>query len=124
MAVDTCTALSTGSFHLYAQIAKHFPYCVAKIFTPQDYAVIVFSGIVQKGKAALTTKLEVCFQFHLPHKTKEGDDASIMIATGPHVSVNTILGLPFVLTTGAILDFLDMVVKCKHLDCLPFPIDF
>jgi hypothetical protein len=124
MAVDTCAALLTGSFHFYAQIAKCFPHCVAKIFAPQDYAAIVLSRIVQKGEAAVTTELEVCFQFHLLYKTKEGNDPLIMIATGPHVSVNTILGLPFVLATGAILDFVDMVVECKYLDCLPFPIDF
>jgi hypothetical protein len=70
------------------------------------------------------TELEVCFQFHLPYKTKEGDNVSFMIATGPHISVNTILGLPFQLATGAIVDFVDMVVECKHLDCPPFPIDF
>jgi hypothetical protein len=124
MAVDTCAALTTGSFHFYAQIAKRFPQCVEKIYAPQDYAAIVLSGIVQKGEAAVTTELEVCFQFHLPYKTKDGDDASFMIATGPHVSVNTILGLPFQLATGAIVDFVDMVVECKHLDCPPFPIDF
>ncbi len=67
MAVDSCTPLTTGSFHFYAQIAKRFPHCVAKIYAPQDYAVILFSGIVQKGEEAVTTKLEVCFQFHLPY---------------------------------------------------------
>jgi hypothetical protein len=124
MAVDTCAALTTGSFHFYAQIAKRFPHCVAKIYVPQDYAAIILSGIVQKGEAAVTTELEVCFQFHPPYKTKEGNGASFMIATGPHVSVNTILGFPFQLATGAIVDFVDMVVECKHLDCPPFPIDF
>ena len=124
MAVDSCTALTTGSFHFYAQIVKRFPHCVAKIYAPQNNAAIVLSGIVQKGEEAVTTELEVCFQFHLPYKTREGDDSSFMIATGPHVSVNTFLGLPFVLATGAILDFVDMVVECKYLDCPPFPIDF
>ena len=124
MAVVSCAALTTGSFHFYAQIVKRFPHCVAKIYAPQDNAVIVLSGIVQKGEEAVTTELEVCFQFHLPYKTRESDDSSFMIATGPHVSVNTILGLPFVLATGAILDFVDMVVECKYLDCPPFPIDF
>ncbi len=124
MAVDSCAALTTGSFHFYAQIAKRFPHCVAKIYAPQEYAAVVLSGIVQKGGEAVTTESEVCFQFYLPYKTREGDDASFMIATGPHVSVNTILGLPFVLATGAILDFVDMVVECKYLDCPPFPIDF
>jgi hypothetical protein len=124
MAVDTCAALSTGSFHFYAQIAKRFPHCVGKIFTPQDYAAIVLSGIVQKGEAAVTTELEVYFLFHLPYKIKDGNDALLMIATGPHVSDNTMLGLPFVLATGAVLDFVNMVVECKYLDCPPFPIDF
>jgi hypothetical protein len=124
MAEDSCATLMTGSFHFYAQIAKCFPHCVAKIYAPQDYVVIVLSGIVQKGEEAATTKLEVCFQFHLPYKTREGNDALFMIATGPHVSLNTILGLLFVLAMGAILDFVDMVVECKYLDCPPFPIDF
>ena len=30
-AVDTCAALSTGSFHFYASVAKRFPHCVASI---------------------------------------------------------------------------------------------
>jgi hypothetical protein len=111
MAADTCAVLTTGSFHFYAQIAKRFPHCVEKNYTPQDYGAIVLSGIVQKGEAAVMTELEVCFQFHLPYKTKEGDNASFMIATGPHISVNTILGLPFQLPTGAIVDFVDMVVE-------------
>jgi hypothetical protein len=68
--------------------------------------------------------LEVGFQFHLPYKTKEGDDLSLMIATGPNVSVNTILGLPFMLGTGMILDLVDNLAECKHLDCPLFPVDF
>jgi hypothetical protein len=91
-ALDTCPALNTGSFHFYAAIAKSFPHCVAKVFAPKDYAAIVLSGIVgHHEQAAVTTKSEVSFQFHLPYKTKEGKDASFMKATGPHVSVNNIL---------------------------------
>jgi hypothetical protein len=66
MAVDTCAALTTGSFHFYAQIAKWFPHCVEKNYAPQDYAAVVLSGIMQKGEAAVMTELKVCFQFHLP----------------------------------------------------------
>jgi hypothetical protein len=124
-AVDTCAALTTGSFHFYAAIMKHFLHCVAKVFAPKEYAVIVLSGIVgHHEQAAVTTKLEVGFQFHLPYKTKEGDNASFMIATGPRVSVNTILGLPFVLAMGMVLDFVDNMADCRYLNCPPFPIDF
>ncbi len=40
-AVDTCAALTTGSFHFFAAIAKRYPHCVQKSFAPQDYASIV-----------------------------------------------------------------------------------
>ena len=72
----------------------------------------------------MTTELEVGWQFHLPYKMKGGDDASFAIATGPHVSVNTILGLPFMQATGMIIDLVDNVAECKHLSCPPFTIDF
>jgi hypothetical protein len=124
-AVDTCAALSTGSFHFFASVAKRFPHCVAKIFAPKDYAPIILLGIVQSSeRAAVMTELEVGWQFHLPYRTNEGDVASFPIATGPHVSVNTILGLPFNTATGMIIDLCDSVVKCNHLDCPPFNIDF
>jgi len=124
-AVDSCAALSTGNFHYFASLAKRFPHCVAKVFAPQDYAPIVLSGVVQSHQQeAVTTELEVGFQFHLPYKTSDGEDASLLIATGPHVSVNTILGLPFMQGTGMILDLVDNLAECKYLDCPPFPIDF
>ena len=124
-AVDSCAALSTGNFHYFASLAKRFPHCVAKVFAPQDYAPIILSGVFQSHQQeAVTTELEVGFQFHLPYKTSDGEDASLIIATGPHVSVNTILGLPFMQGTGMILDLVDNLAECKYLDCPPFPIDF
>ena len=72
----------------------------------------------------MTTKLEVGWQFHLPYKTKDGDVASFAIATGPHVSVNTIMGIPFQVAKGMVIDLVDNVVECKSIDCPPFTIDF
>jgi hypothetical protein len=124
-AVDSCAALSNGNFHYFASLAKRFPHCLAKVFAPQDYAPIVLSGVVQsQQQEAVTTELEVGFQFHLPYKTTQGEDASLLIATGPNVSVNTILGLPFMQGTGMILNLVDNLTECKYLDCPPFPIDF
>ncbi len=123
--VDTCAALSTGSFHFFASLEKCFPHCVLKIFAPKDYSPIVLSDIVQSSEqAAVTTMLEVGWQFRLPYKTKEGDVASFALATGPHVSVNTILGLPFQVATGMVIDLVDYVVECKSLYCPPFTINF
>jgi hypothetical protein len=123
-AVNLCAALTTGNFHFLASVVKCFPHCVAKIFTPNDYAPIVLSGIIQSNAESVTTKLEVGFLFHLPYKTTDGNSASLMVATSPIVSVNTIIGLPFMKATGMILDLVDEVVECKYLHCLPFPVEF
>ena len=96
-----------------------------KVFAPQDYASIVLSGIIQFHQhKAVTTKLEVGFQFHLLYKTTDGEDSSLLVATGPNISVNTILDLPFMQGTGTILDLVDNLAECKYLDCPPFPTDF
>jgi hypothetical protein len=113
-----------GNFHFFASVAKRYPHCVSKIYTPEDYAPIVLSGIVSSDAASVTTELEVGFLFHLPYRTREGDTTSLMVATGPNVSVNTIIGLPFMKATGMIMDLVDEVVECKYLDCPPFPVDF
>jgi hypothetical protein len=55
---------------------------------------------------------------------KTGETTLLVIATGANVSVNTILGLPFIKGTGAIVDLNNDVVQCKKLDCPPFNIDF
>ncbi len=81
--------------------------------------------MVQSNAESVTTELEVGFLiFHLPYKTTDGNSASLMIATGPNVSVNTIIGLPFMKASGMILDLVNKVVECKYLDCPPFPVDF
>jgi hypothetical protein len=123
-AVDSCAALTTENIHFFASIAKRFPHCVAKVFAPQDYAPIILSGILQSHQEAVTTKLEVGFQFHLPYKTKEGDKSSLMIATGHNESINTIQGLPFMLGIKMILNLVDNLAECKHINCPPFPIDY
>ncbi len=44
-AVDLCAALTTGNFHFFASLAKHFLHCLAKVYAPQDYAPIILSGV-------------------------------------------------------------------------------
>ena len=107
--LDTAAALSTGNFHFVTAIAKQYPHCIAKIFVPQDYNPIVLSGIVQRGGESITTELTVGFQFHLPYVTRDGDTTSLLIATGPHVTVNMIVGLPFIQATHAVIDLSDNV---------------
>jgi hypothetical protein len=75
-------------------------------------------------EAAVTTNLEVGLQFYLPYKTKSGEDAMFAVATGPHVAVNTILGITFQKHTGVIIDLVNDRVECKYLNWPPFTIDF
>jgi hypothetical protein len=122
--VDTVAALSTGNFHFVVAVAKRYPHCVAKIYVPKDYNPIVLSGIVQRGGDLVTTELTVGFQFHLPYLTKEGDPTSILIATGPHVPVNMIVGLLFIQATRAVIDLSDNVAELRTLDTPPFPLEY
>jgi hypothetical protein len=105
-------------------VANQYPHCVARLFVPKDYNPIILSGIVQCGSELVTTELTVGFQFHLPYLTKEGNTTNIMIATGPHVTMNTIVGLPFIQATRAVIDLADNVAKLRALDAPPFPLKY
>jgi hypothetical protein len=122
--VDTGTALNTGNYSFYAAIAKRYTHCIAKVFIPEDYSPIILLGVINDDAQAITTNLSVTFQFHLPYLTHDGNTTSIIIATGPQVSINAIIGLPFIKVTGMIIDTVDNVVEAKHLVCEPFPIEF
>jgi hypothetical protein len=122
--VDTAAALMTGNFHFVAALAKKYPHCVAKLYVPEDYNPIVLSGIVQHGGKLVTTELTVGFQFHLPYLTRDGQATSILIATGPHVTVNTIVGLPFIQATRMIINLSDNVADMHALDASPFPLEY
>ncbi len=122
--VDTGAALNTGNYSFFAAIAKQYPHCIAKVFLPKDHSPIILSGVIDDENQAITTKLSVAFQFHLPYLTRDGQSTSIMIATGPQVSVNSIICLPFITATGMIINTVDNVVEATHLVCEPFPIKF
>ena len=123
-AVDTAAVLSTGNFHFIATVAKQYPHCVAKLFTPKDDNPIALSGIFQRGSESITTELMVGFQFHLPYLTKEGNTTSILIATAPHVTVNTIVGSLFIQATRAVINLADNVAELRALDAPPFPLEY
>ncbi len=107
-----------------AALAKKYPHCVAKLYAPEDYNPIVLSGIVQSGGESVTTDLTVGFQFHLPYLTRDVQATSILIATGPHITVNTIVGLPFLQATRMMIDLSDNVTDMHALDASPFPLEY
>ena len=122
--VDTTAALNTGNLHYYAAIAKAFPHTVAAIFSAADHNPIILSGIVQQGGAYVTTDLTVAFQFHMPYLTREGHPTTLLVACGPNVTVNTILGLPFIQVARMVLDASDQVAELRALNTPPFALDF
>jgi hypothetical protein len=122
--VDTAAALNTGNLHFFAAIAKAFPHTIAAIFSAADHNPIILSGIVQQGGASITTNLTVAFQFHMPCLTGEGHPTTLLVAYGPNVTVNTILGLPFIQATKMVLDAANQVAELRALDMPPFALDF
>jgi hypothetical protein len=122
--VNTPAALTMGNFHFVVAIVKRYPYCIANMFVPEDYNPIVLSNIVQCSGESITTELMAGFQFHLPYLTKDGSPTSIFIATGPHVTVNTIVGLPFIQATQAIIDLSDNIADLRMINAPPFSIEY
>jgi hypothetical protein len=68
--------------------------------------------------------LTVGFQFHLPYLMHDGQATSILIATGPHVTVNTIVGLPFIQATRMIINLSNNVADMRALNASPFPLEY
>ena len=122
---DSGAALSTANFHFMEAVIRQFPHILKRIYLPEDYAAIVLSGIVNTPDSApVTTELTVGFEIHLPYSTKDGHSTSLMVAAGPDVAVNVVLGLPFIKATGMVADFVDNVCEARNLLCDPFPMDF
>jgi hypothetical protein len=122
--VDMVATLSTGNLHFFAALAKAYPHTFASIYSPSDYSPITLSGIVQHDSNSVTTELSVAIRFHLPYLAQEGNPTSFLIATGRNVTINTILGLPFIQQTKMIINTTDQVAKLCALDAPPFPINF
>jgi hypothetical protein len=122
---DSGAALSTTNFHFIEAVIWQFPHILKKIYLPEDYAAIVLLGIVYTPDLApVTMELTVWFDIHLPYSTKDGNTTSLLVAAGPDVAVNIVLGIPFITATGMVANFLNNVCEAKNLLCEPFPINF
>jgi hypothetical protein len=122
--VNTAAALMTGNLHFFAEVAKAYPHTVTSIHSLTEHSPITLSRIVQQGENSVTTNLTVGFQFHLPYLTCEGTPTNFVVAAGHNVTVNIILGLPFITQTKMVIDTSDRVAKLRAFDTPPFPLDF
>lgn len=123
--VDTAaSSLCTGNSHFLFHLAKSYPDCIAAIYTSDDYSPIILSGIVRRKNDVVTTALPVAFLFNLDYFTKDGKPAQLMIAGGPDVNVNLILGNPFLQATNMVIDYSDKVAECRLWTVRHFPLSF
>jgi hypothetical protein len=123
--VDTAAALTTGNMFFTMKLAKMFPHCVVKIHTADDCMPITLTGIVKSDVdgTKTSTELPVALTFSLPYLMTDGSPTNVTIACGPDVSVNIILGWPFIQATQMVIDAAECVAECRALDCQPFPIE-
>ncbi|KAL3787167.1 hypothetical protein HJC23_010177 [Cyclotella cryptica] len=89
------------------------------MYTSDDHSPVVLSGIVMT-----TTELPVALEFHLPYRMTDGSPTMVCFGFGPDVSVNMILGLPFIFATKMVIDVAEGIAACRALDCNPFHLDF
>jgi hypothetical protein len=120
--VDTAAVINTGNLHYFATIAKAFPHAVAAIFSAADHNPIILSDIVQQGGTSVTMDT-VAFQFHMPYLTRESTPTTLLIACGPNVTVNCILGLPFIQAAKMVINAADQAANLCALDTPPFPLN-
>ncbi len=116
--LNSGASLNTANFRFMEAVIKQYPHILKAIHLPGDYASIVLSGIVTSpDKAPITMELSVGFEIFFPYMTKDGNETSLLVAAGPNVAVNIILGLPFIKATGMIADFANNVCQAK-LGCI------
>ena len=68
--------------------------------------------------------LPVAFEFTTHYRTRDGSPISVIFACGPNIAVNATVGLPFLTSTGSILDKNDNILDMTKVNECPFPIDF
>ena len=122
---DTGAALSTANFHFMEAAVCQNPHILKRVYMPADYASIVLSGILTSSNDEPITNGTSSWVQNSPPLPYQGQKQDILlVATGPDVAVNHILGLPFIKAMGMIGNFVDNVCQAKHLLCNLFPIDF
>jgi hypothetical protein len=67
----------------------------------------MLSGIIQQGGSSVTTNLLVGFQLHLPYLTHQGSPTSLIVASGPNITLNVILDLTFITQTKMVINTSD-----------------
>lgn len=127
---DTAATINVGFAAYHLAIAKAFPSVVKKLIWADEssnYAPLVLSGVVTEtndGKSKANSILPAMIEYYLPYNTTNGSKATLTIALGHNVSVNTILGMSTIKAAKINFDIDSNVFQSSVLDCPPFEIIF
>jgi hypothetical protein len=127
---DTGSAINIGKMEFHLSLAKRFPSAVkALIWAKDEYSAIVLSGIIGVGDGngqslTPTALLQAVIIYILPYLTVDGYQTTIAFALGKEVSVNSIIGMPFIRSAKLSLDMNDEVIQSGVLATEPFPVTF
>ena len=94
------------------------------VYGPKRPHPSVLSGIVKEDKLAVSTKLPFVFVLIVPMRIQSGESINIPFAAGYMMSVNLIFGLPYLQSTGSIVDLNDNVVAVSKVGHTHFPIKY
>ena len=78
----------------------------------------------QVNDEVVSRVLPVAFEFITPYRTRDGSPIGVIFAYGPNAALNAIIGLPFLTSTGTILDMNDNILDTTKVNGRPFPIVF
>lgn len=124
--IDTGAAINVGHFDTLDQICRRYPWILKNIFTN---APVKLSGIIKEDNSGeCTTELPYVFELWLPFNVTLDDGltysegCSVKVPAGRHVTVNMILGMPFLKPLRCGINFADNCLDTpafQSIDSLP-----
>ena len=125
---DSAAVLCVGSLAFHLAIAKKYPHVVKSLTWAGDkHTALSLTGIVSdqdKKDVKQVTTLNAVIEYYLKVKTDQGMNATMKVALGEGVGINTILGISMIKPAKLSLDLENEVVTPGVLKCAPFPVTF
>jgi len=130
--LDTCASITSGSYAFHKRIAQAYPACVAFFVESDDdldpFEVIRLTGAIYEDEdaAALELSRRGCLRavvsYNMHYKHSDGGPCVLNIALGTDVSVDTIVGWPFIQAVDGLIDARNYTFLARELSNTSFPI--
>jgi hypothetical protein len=121
---ETYAALNTMYLPLGFHVCKKYLWLLQAMYGPTHHHPLKLSGIVKEDKEAVSTDLLVMFVFVAPMRNNSGQHINVAFAAGNMVSVNMIFSLPYLESTGSVVDLNDNIVVMSKVGHSQFPIGY